>query len=299
MSNVCPCRTTRRVTRTMSCRQSTAVDSPQLTCLLINSRYHSSRRVDAMCDSCEPAKKKRRSSVDVGAVAAKLAKHVRSDKKLGRACALLRQIVESESLTESTAGDVYEVLHAISFKKGRVLEAWARDAVMPLFASVEKRIDVWSGDAAQGVRCMVLEAKWANELATDDTYQFTAAARMIETTMGELFAAANATALAVEGGAAECRTGTPELSPREADAVLSCLRVAQSHFAHQWARSSVTALFKKASLNRERFPAAQRTELDAMSTQLQAVRDGADRKRASKAWLKSDSQAMTHPLRRF
>ena len=255
-------------------------------------------------DAPPPVKrvKKTHSSVDVGAVAAKLAKHVRSDKKLGRACALLRQIVDShDSLNESTAGDVFAVLSEIDCRKGRMLEAWAREAVIPLFASVEKRIDVWNCDAAQAraVAAWVLEARWANSLSTDDTETFREAGRKIEKRMDELFAAANARAHVVEGIAAAGDDGASELSPREADAVLSCLGVAQRHFVHHWARTSVNALFLKASLNRERFSAAQRTELDAMSTQLQAARDGADRKRVSKAWLKSDSQAMTHPLRRL
>ena len=274
-----------------------------------------------------PSKKKRRKTqsskgvVDVAAVSKKLRKHVAVDKKLGRACALLRQVVLSDALCEATASHVFHVLEALmSAKKGRALEPWARDAVLPLFTVVEERAAVWRSDVVQAraVAAYVLEARYANELQTDDTYQFSGAARTIERTMDAWFRDAKARGStsstiskrssggsssssgdgAAASSAASASSEEALLSAVEADAVLSCLRVAHAHWTHLWAKTPVKSLFKKASLHRTLFPPLQRAELDTMSTKLQASIDGADRRHRVSAWVEKDSQAMTHPLRR-
>lgn len=188
--------------------------------------------------------------------APRLAQHIRTSSKFIKVAGMAYALLEGKQVTEKNAGAFFEVLMAGMEDPHRLRDVSMRVAVRRLYSSAIAKKHVFPPECELTLRVWQLHVLTQIELFTDDSFQFTKAAKVVRE--------------AVEGLPCIYPALEPKHAPKHLpeheraqwrDAIFDCAEACMLHHKHLWAKTTADMVVKAMVDRRQNFSEAQQRTL--------------------------------------
>lgn len=219
-------------------------------------------------------------SVDVAQALQKIKPHLSKEKKFEKASGLLYQLMQAH-LSEETADLFFDTIYESTLQapgQDFYLRGGVRAPARALFDKLLRERDLFFLERQQyELETLRLRVAVAGDLRTDDTYQFSRAAKHLREAL-----------LAMDGA-------YDQAGGQRKAALLCCMDEAFKAYGFQWAKTAIESAFQVATEKRLLFQDQDRDRVDEFSTAIAKARA-----RSSSGWVPRVArthESTAHPLR--